>query len=94
MSCRRRPGITNKAGVVVGSKKILPTWLWLRHGEGKRRIADPFAGAFMKIANDVRGTLAGLCAGFAELTIPENEPGSSIMLRKINRLRPPGRPGT
>jgi fumarate hydratase class II len=42
------------------------------------------AGALMKIANDVRWYACGPRAGFAELTIPENEPGSSIMPGKIN----------
>ena len=38
----------------------------------------------MKIANDVRWYACGPRAGFAELIIPENEPGSSIMPGKIN----------
>ena len=42
------------------------------------------AGALMKIANDVRLYACGPRAGFAELLIPENEPGSSIMPGKIN----------
>jgi fumarate hydratase class II len=42
------------------------------------------AGACMKIANDVRWYASGPRAGLAELTIPENEPGSSIMPGKIN----------
>ncbi len=42
------------------------------------------AGALMKIANDVRLHACGPRAGFAELRIPENEPGSSIMPGKIN----------
>ncbi len=42
------------------------------------------AGALMKIANDVRWYACGPRAGFAELIIPENEPGSSIMPGKIN----------
>ncbi|WP_237477238.1 class II fumarate hydratase [Lichenibacterium dinghuense] len=42
------------------------------------------AGASMKIANDVRWYASGPRAGLAELTIPENEPGSSIMPGKIN----------
>jgi fumarate hydratase class II len=37
-----------------------------------------------KIANDVRAYAMGPRAGIAELTIPENEPGSSIMPGKIN----------
>jgi fumarate hydratase class II len=42
------------------------------------------AGALMKIANDVRWYACGPRAGFAEINIPENEPGSSIMPGKIN----------
>ncbi len=42
------------------------------------------AGALMKIANDVRWHGCGPRAGFAELKLPENEPGSSIMPGKIN----------
>ncbi|MDB5308895.1 MAG: fumC [Gemmataceae bacterium] len=42
------------------------------------------AGALMKIANDVRWYACGPRAGFGELKIPENEPGSSIMPGKIN----------
>ena len=42
------------------------------------------AGALMKIANDARWYACGPRAGFAELKIPENEPGSSIMPGKIN----------
>jgi len=38
----------------------------------------------MKIANDVRWYASGPRAGLGELTIPENEPGSSIMPGKIN----------
>lgn len=42
------------------------------------------AGALMKIANDVRWYACGPRAGLAELRIPSNEPGSSIMPGKIN----------
>ncbi len=42
------------------------------------------AGCLMKIANDVRWYACGPRAGFAELRIPENEPGSSIMPGKVN----------
>jgi fumarate hydratase class II len=37
-----------------------------------------------KIANDIRLMSCGPRAGFAELSIPENEPGSSIMPGKVN----------
>jgi len=42
------------------------------------------AVALMKIANDVRWLASGPRAGFGEITIPENEPGSSIMPGKVN----------
>ena len=42
------------------------------------------AGALMKIANDVRWHACGPRAGLGEITIPENEPGSSIMPGKVN----------
>ncbi|HQY97994.1 MAG TPA: class II fumarate hydratase [Phycicoccus sp.] len=42
------------------------------------------AGALMKIANDVRWYASGPRTGIGELTIPENEPGSSIMPGKVN----------
>ena len=42
------------------------------------------AGVAMKIANDVRLYASGPRAGFGEITIPDNEPGSSIMPGKIN----------
>ncbi len=42
------------------------------------------AASLMKIANDVRWLASGPRCGFGELTIPENEPGSSIMPGKVN----------
>jgi fumarate hydratase class II len=42
------------------------------------------AVSLYKIANDIRLMSCGPRAGFAELLIPENEPGSSIMPGKIN----------
>jgi len=42
------------------------------------------AASLMKIANDVRWLASGPRAGFAELVLPENEPGSSIMPGKVN----------
>jgi len=42
------------------------------------------AMACMKIANDVRWLASGPRNGIGELTIPENEPGSSIMPGKVN----------
>jgi fumarate hydratase class II len=42
------------------------------------------AAALSKIANDVRWLASGPRSGLGEITIPENEPGSSIMPGKIN----------
>ena len=42
------------------------------------------AVSLYKIANDIRLMSCGPRAGFAELTIPANEPGSSIMPGKVN----------
>ena len=42
------------------------------------------AGALMKIGNDVRWLASGPYAGIWEITIPANEPGSSIMPGKVN----------
>ncbi|WP_093796084.1 class II fumarate hydratase [Sporomusa acidovorans] len=49
------------------------------HGMLKALAAD-----LMKIANDVRWLASGPRCGIGELTIPENEPGSSIMPSKVN----------
>lgn len=42
------------------------------------------AASLFKIANDIRWLSSGPRAGLAEITIPENEPGSSIMPGKVN----------
>ncbi|MBC5829643.1 MAG: class II fumarate hydratase [Candidatus Eremiobacteraeota bacterium] len=42
------------------------------------------AAALMKIANDIRWLGSGPRAGIGELSLPENEPGSSIMPGKVN----------
>lgn len=49
------------------------------HGSLKALAAD-----LMKIANDVRWLASGPRSGIGELTIPANEPGSSIMPGKVN----------
>ncbi len=49
------------------------------HGAIKATAAD-----MMKIANDVRWLASGPRLGLGEITIPENEPGSSIMPGKVN----------
>ncbi len=42
------------------------------------------ASSLMKIANDIRWLASGPRCGIGEITIPENEPGSSIMPGKVN----------
>ena len=49
------------------------------HGALKALAAD-----LMKIANDIRWLASGPRDGLGEITIPENEPGSSIMPGKVN----------
>ena len=49
------------------------------HGTLKALACD-----LMKIANDVRWLASGPRCGIGEITIPENEPGSSIMPSKVN----------
>ncbi|WP_102347483.1 class II fumarate hydratase [Bacillus sp. Marseille-P3661] len=49
------------------------------HGALKALAAD-----LMKIANDVRWLASGPRCGIGEISIPENEPGSSIMPGKVN----------
>lgn len=42
------------------------------------------AASLMKIANDIRWLASGPRSGLGEITLPENEPGSSIMPGKVN----------
>ena len=49
------------------------------HGALKALAAD-----LMKMANDIRWLASGPRCGLGEITIPENEPGSSIMPGKVN----------
>ena len=49
------------------------------HGAIKTLACD-----LMKIANDIRWLASGPRCGLSEITIPENEPGSSIMPGKVN----------
>ncbi len=45
---------------------------------------NTIAVSFMKIANDIRFLASGPRCGLGELSLPENEPGSSIMPGKVN----------
>ncbi len=47
-------------------------------------VLKTLAAALMKIANDIRWLASGPRCGIGELTIPANEPGSSIMPGKVN----------
>ncbi len=47
-------------------------------------VLKTIAASLMKIANDIRWMASGPRAGFAEIFIPANEPGSSIMPGKVN----------
>lgn len=82
--------------LVVG---YLRDWLGLPFQEGANKFAllsghealvefsgalKTLAVALMKIANDIRLLGSGPRAGLAELLLPENEPGSSIMPGKVN----------
>jgi fumarate hydratase class II len=45
---------------------------------------ETLAASLMKISNDIRWLASGPRSGLGELSIPENEPGSSIMPGKVN----------
>jgi fumarate hydratase class II len=53
----------------------------LVHGHGALKA---LAASLTKIANDIRWLASGPRCGIGEITIPENEPGSSIMPGKVN----------
>jgi fumarate hydratase class II len=64
----------NKFEALAANDAIVET-----HGAIKQ-----LAVSLMKIANDVRMLASGPRSGIGEITIPENEPGSSIMPGKVN----------
>jgi fumarate hydratase class II len=64
----------NKFAALGGHEAMLAS-----HGAFKT-----LAAALTKIANDVRWLASGPRSGLGEITIPENEPGSSIMPGKVN----------
>jgi len=51
-------------------------------------VMKTLACSLMKIANDIRWLASGPRCGIGELTIPANEPGSSIMPGKVNPTQP------
>lgn len=74
--------ITGKAFVTAENKFHALTSkdeIVFAHGALKALACD-----MMKIANDVRWLAGGPRLGLGEITIPENEPGSSIMPGKVN----------
>ena len=75
-------GLTKKNFVTAPNKFHALTSkseLVFAHGALKALAAD-----LMKIANDIRWLASGPRLGLGEITIPENEPGSSIMPGKVN----------
>jgi fumarate hydratase class II len=64
----------NKFEVMAGADALV-------HAHGALKTV---AASLMKIANDVRWLASGPRCGLGELSIPENEPGSSIMPGKVN----------
>ncbi len=74
--------LTGQAFVTAPNKfEALATCDALVHSHGALK---GLAASMMKIANDVRWLASGPRCGIGELSIPENEPGSSIMPGKVN----------
>ncbi|WP_233963267.1 class II fumarate hydratase [Pectobacterium versatile] len=74
--------LTGQAFLTSPNKfEALATCDALVHGHGALK---GLAASLMKIANDVRWLASGPRCGIGELSIPENEPGSSIMPGKVN----------
>lgn len=74
--------ITSQPFVTAPNKfEALATCDALVHAHGALK---GLAASLMKIANDVRWLASGPRCGIGEISIPENEPGSSIMPGKVN----------
>lgn len=74
--------ITGQQFVTAPNKfEALATCDALVHAHGALK---GLAASLMKIANDVRWLASGPRCGIGEISIPENEPGSSIMPGKVN----------
>ena len=74
--------ITGQPFVTAPNKfEALGTCDALVHAHGALKA---LAASLMKIANDVRWLASGPRCGIGEISIPENEPGSSIMPGKVN----------
>lgn len=82
LAAARVSALTGLSFVTAGNKFHALTSrdeLVFAHGALKALACD-----LMKIANDVRWMASGPRLGLGEITIPENEPGSSIMPGKVN----------
>lgn len=74
--------ITEQSFITAPNKfEALATCDALVHSHGALK---GLAASLMKIANDVRWLASGPRCGIGEISIPENEPGSSIMPGKVN----------
>ncbi|ROP61976.1 fumarase class II [Enterobacter sp. BIGb0383] len=74
--------ITHQPFITAPNKfEALATCDALVHAHGALK---GLAASLMKIANDVRWLASGPRCGIGEISIPENEPGSSIMPGKVN----------
>ncbi|MCS3429666.1 class II fumarate hydratase [Klebsiella sp. BIGb0407] len=74
--------ITEQSFITAPNKfEALGTCDALVHSHGALK---GLAASLMKIANDVRWLASGPRCGIGEISIPENEPGSSIMPGKVN----------
>ncbi len=74
--------LTNLPFITAPSKfEALASCDALVHAHGSLKT---LAASLMKIANDVRWLASGPRSGIGEISIPENEPGSSIMPGKVN----------
>jgi len=87
------PGFAEAVAAEIASLTGLPfvTRAQQVHVQGAHDALVHLSGTFRtlavslyKIGNDIRLMSCGPRAGFAELVIPENEPGSSIMPGKVN----------
>ena len=74
IACTKLTSADNKFYALTSHDRLV-----FAHGAMKALAAD-----LMKIANDVRWLASGPRSGICEITIPENEPGSSIMPGKVN----------
>src|SRR3990172_1847009 len=75
------PSAMHIAALVLIKEKLLPNFKVLLEGlEDKAREFK----MIIKIGKDIRWMASGPRSGLGEITIPENEPGSSIMPGKVN----------